>query len=271
MNWQIDGVDNNDFWHNIPAVESGRCLGYRGRHHVHRRHRRVFAQPNRQPRLGERWRHGETWCLSLAPINACTRTTTMGMNFTPRDTFFPAQRPRPQSSCTAESELRISAWGAPFSRIRLSFLSALKTQLCDRPVGVGHRTFVCLANPSFGYADGRRNHAQPAFKTFLAIRPPTHRHSGHRSLRLFRGPDNFFSPIASTGYSYNGVAKLDYNFTKASPLSTLVWRIQPDRTAGHQHGAGNGQFQPAFYFEKAPAIRTVSDEYQLPSSPSRPG
>src|SRR5580704_3073735 len=23
MNWQIDGVDNNDFWHNIPAINQG--------------------------------------------------------------------------------------------------------------------------------------------------------------------------------------------------------------------------------------------------------
>ena len=30
MNWQIDGVDNNDFWHNIPAVNQGGVSGVAG-------------------------------------------------------------------------------------------------------------------------------------------------------------------------------------------------------------------------------------------------
>src|SRR5207253_9732323 len=30
MNWQIDGVDNNDFWHNIPEVNQGGVSGIAG-------------------------------------------------------------------------------------------------------------------------------------------------------------------------------------------------------------------------------------------------
>src|SRR5207245_5706978 len=30
INWQIDGVDNNDFWHNIPAVNQGGVSGIAG-------------------------------------------------------------------------------------------------------------------------------------------------------------------------------------------------------------------------------------------------
>ena len=30
VNWQIDGVDNNDFWHNIPAVNQGGVSGIAG-------------------------------------------------------------------------------------------------------------------------------------------------------------------------------------------------------------------------------------------------
>src|SRR5271157_2284348 len=30
MNWQIDGTDNNDFWHNIPAVNQGGVSGIAG-------------------------------------------------------------------------------------------------------------------------------------------------------------------------------------------------------------------------------------------------
>src|SRR6266852_3515102 len=30
MNWQVDGTDNNDFWHNIPAVNQGGVSGIAG-------------------------------------------------------------------------------------------------------------------------------------------------------------------------------------------------------------------------------------------------
>src|SRR5229473_1076870 len=30
VNWQIDGVDNNDFWHNVPAVNQGGVSGIAG-------------------------------------------------------------------------------------------------------------------------------------------------------------------------------------------------------------------------------------------------
>src|SRR2546423_396885 len=30
INWQIDGVDNNDFWHNIPAINQGGVSGIAG-------------------------------------------------------------------------------------------------------------------------------------------------------------------------------------------------------------------------------------------------
>src|SRR5207302_7257007 len=30
VNWQIDGVDNNDLWHNIPAVNQGGVSGIAG-------------------------------------------------------------------------------------------------------------------------------------------------------------------------------------------------------------------------------------------------
>src|SRR6202171_3662871 len=30
VNWQIDGTDNNDFWHNIPAINQGGVSGIAG-------------------------------------------------------------------------------------------------------------------------------------------------------------------------------------------------------------------------------------------------
>ena len=55
----------------------------------------------------------------------------------------------------------------------------------------------------------------------------------------------FSATVASTGYSYNGVIKLDYNFNEKHHLRPLVRRArQPDRAARRQPGAGHRQFQP---------------------------
>jgi hypothetical protein len=65
---------------------------------------------------------------------------------------------------------------------------------------------------------------------------------------------NFFSPIASTGYSYNGVAKIDYNFTDKHRLSVRWFGGQGSQTAplGGSPALGTASSNLQFYFEKAP-------------------
>ena len=67
-------------------------------------------------------------------------------------------------------------------------------------------------------------------------------------------PNNFFSPIASTGYSYNGVIKLDHNFNEKHRLSARWFGGQGSQTAplGSSTALGTASSNLKDYFEVAP-------------------
>jgi len=71
---------------------------------------------------------------------------------------------------------------------------------------------------------------------------------------LFGTPDNFFSPIASTGYSYNGVVKVDHNFNEKHHLSGRWFGGQGNQTAplGGSPALGTASSNLHDYFEVAP-------------------
>ena len=66
--------------------------------------------------------------------------------------------------------------------------------------------------------------------------------------------NNFFSPVASTGYSYNGVIKLDHNFTEKEHFSIRWFGGQGSQTAplGGSPALATASSNLAYYFEKAP-------------------
>src|SRR5205807_8771652 len=66
--------------------------------------------------------------------------------------------------------------------------------------------------------------------------------------------NNFFSPIASTGYSYNGVIKLDHNFSDKHRLSARWFGGQGNQIAplGSSPALGTASSNLKDYFEVAP-------------------
>src|SRR5262249_19956319 len=66
--------------------------------------------------------------------------------------------------------------------------------------------------------------------------------------------NNFFSPVASTGYSYNGVIKLDHNFSDKHHLSARWFGGQGSQTAplGGSPALGTASSNLKDYFEVAP-------------------
>src|SRR5438477_638183 len=143
MNWQIDGVDNNDFWHNIPAVNQG---GVSGR----------ATEPS------------DAWINNaLAVLNAHSV---------------------PESTLSAK-----------------------------------------LIGPNGFWP-----------RNLIGSLPGT--------------PDNFFSPIASTGYSYNGVVKVDHNFNEKHHLSGRWFGGQGNQIAplGGSPALGTASSNLHDYVEVAP-------------------
>jgi hypothetical protein len=67
-------------------------------------------------------------------------------------------------------------------------------------------------------------------------------------------PSNYFATNPSTGYSYNGVVKLDYNFNEKHHLSARWFGGQGSQTAptGGSAALATASSNLPFYFEKAP-------------------
>src|SRR5207237_2473667 len=66
--------------------------------------------------------------------------------------------------------------------------------------------------------------------------------------------NNFFSPVASTGYSYNGTVKLDHNFSDKHHLSLRWFGGQGNQIAplGGSPALGTASSNLKDYFEVAP-------------------
>ncbi len=66
--------------------------------------------------------------------------------------------------------------------------------------------------------------------------------------------NNFFSPVASTGYSYNGVAKVDYQINDKHHLYVRFFGGQGSQTAplGGSPALGTASSNLKDYFEVAP-------------------
>src|SRR5437016_1756583 len=174
INWQIDGVDNNDFWHNVPAVNQGGVSGIAG---------------------------------IILPIDSI-------------DEFSAQTESGPEAGRNA---------GGTVNLVVKSGSKALHGPLTSSlPAGAS-----CTPTTTAGLW-------------------PT---SGPGSIAgLPATIHNFFSPVASTGYSYNGIAKIDHNFNEKHRLSFRWFGGQGSQTAplGGSPALGTASSNLKYYFEVAP-------------------
>jgi hypothetical protein len=264
MNWQIDGVDNNDFWHNIPAVNQGGVSGIAGvimpldAIDEFSAQSQSQAESGRNPgatvnlvlKAGTNGLHGSVYYFNrnefygasspFKPANQKQpplRNENYGFSFggpiiKDKTFFFTAFEKQqyiiglsglatePSAAWVAKAGAQLSAAGVPVSPLSCNLLGTLTSSLASPCAGGG-------LWPSSGAGS-------------IADLPATLK--------------NFFSPVASTGYSYNGVIKLDHNFTEKHHLSARWFGGQGSQTAplGASPALGTASSNLSFYFEKAP-------------------
>ncbi len=180
MNWQIDGVDNNDFWHNIPAVNQGGVSGIAGVIMPIDATDEFSAQTQSSAEAGRN---------AGGTVNLVLKSGTNGLHgsayyynrnefYGAASPFFHTQRDHPQSPADCATKTPDSASAARFSKTRRSFLPALKNR--DYIIGLSG----LATEPSFAWqtkalalltADGVT--PSPLSQTRLAIRSPTLRPS----------------------------------------------------------------------------------------------
>lgn len=281
MDWQIDGVDNNDFWHNIPAVNQGGVSGIAGvvmpidaidefsarTQSNAEAGRNAGGTVNVVLKSGGNDIHGTAYfywrneyfsdpspffcsgsnpnCLSTDPTKA-PRLRNENYGFTVggpimKNKFFyflgfekqqyiiglSGVATEPSQAWVDSAASLLKSKGVAASSISCQMLGALVAG----PVG----STLCPGETS-------------SSQGLWPISGPAN------IVNLAGTTSNFFSNSPSTGYSYNGVVKLDYNFSDKHHLSARMFQGQGSQTAplGTSTALAVASSNLPFYFEKAP-------------------
>jgi len=265
VNWQIDGVDNNDLWHNIPAVNQGGVSGIAG----------IILPIDSIDEFSSQTQSGaEGGRNAGGTVNVVTKsggnTIHGSVYYFNRNEAFAAKSPffSPSSTTPKAPPLRNENYGMSFSGpIRKEklfyFTSYEKQQYLIGVSGIATEpsdAWITLAqdllnNPGAKYGAYAKVN-QSAFST-AAIQPsgfwPRGSAAGSIS-NLLATPNNYFAPVASIGYSYNGVGKVDYNITSKHRLSLRFFGGQGNQIAplGASPALGTASSNLKYYFESGP-------------------
>src|SRR5438105_2296097 len=273
INWQIDGVDNNDFWHNIPAINQGGVSGIAGTVLPIDATVEFSVQTSSGPEGGRN--AGGTANIVL---KSGTNDLHGSLYYYNRNEVFgnpsPFFVPAPGTKAPRERNENYGfAVGGPFIKNRTFFFLSYEKQefvfglsgIATEPSAAwvaqagallaSNNKPVSLAscNVLAGLTkDLPANQIPAGCQTSGAGFWPT---SGSNSiLNLPSTTGNFFSPSTEFGYSYNGVARLDHQFSDKHHLSLHAIIGQGNQVAplGGSPALGTASSNLSYYFEVAP-------------------
>jgi len=261
MNWQIDGVDNNDFWHNIPAVNQGGVSGIAG----------IILPIDSVDEFSAQTQNGaEAGRNAGGTVNLVTKSGGNVIHgsayFYDRNEAYGAASPFFIPSATTPNSPKLrnlnygGSVGGPIIKNKTFYFLAFEKQ--QYIIGLsGQATepsdaWITTAKDMLNNPGNKYGVYAPVTLSTLSqnLIGPT----GFWPRSLIGGLpatlNNFFSPIASTGYSYNGVIKLDHNFNDKHHLSARWFGGQGSQTAplGGSPALGTASSNLKDYFEVAP-------------------
>jgi hypothetical protein len=274
INWQINGVDNNDFWHNIPAINQGGVSGIAGTVLPIDATTEFSVQTSSGPEGGRN--AGGT---ANVVLKSGTNDIHGSLYYYNRNEYFAEPSPfftpckLGAAACATAGQLTkpprernenygFSAGGPIIKNKTFAFLSYEKNDFVFGLSGIATEpsdAWVNLAtdllnNPGAKY--GSYSTVAPSAASATAIGPkgfwPRSGSSSIAALSATTG--NFFSPSSEFGYSYNGVARVDHEITSKHHLSLHAIIGQGNQTAplGGSPALGTASSNLAYYFEVAP-------------------
>ncbi len=227
MNWQIDGVDNNDLWHNVPAVNQGGVSGIAGVILPIDAVDEFSAQTQAGPEGGRN--PGGTINLSLKSGTNQLHGTAYYFN---RNELFGAKSPFSDTKQKVRNYNTGFSVGGPFLKDRLFGFVTFE-----------HQRFVIgqsgnATEPSVGW----QNQALTLLNTNGIATSPLMQNVlntlwGHANL----GGDtaglqnNYHSNDPESGYSWNGLGKVDWHLTNKDNLSVHWFVGQGNQIAPLTH------------------------------------
>jgi len=231
MNWQIDGVDNNDFWHNIPAVNQGGVSGIAGiimpldaidefaaqTQSAAEGGRNAGGIVNVVLKSGSNQLHGSLYYYN--------RNTSLGAA-TP---FFNSTALAAAGLPTKKPPLRNENYGfsvgGPIIKDKTFwFLTFEKQKYTIGLSGQATEPSIAYQNAALALIGGPANESPISANLISTLWP-----SLINNLPAKTG--NYFATNPSIGYSYNGLIKFDHNFTEKHHFSIRWFGGQGDQIA----------------------------------------
>jgi hypothetical protein len=255
INWQIDGVDNNDFWHNVPAVNQGGVSGIAG----------VVMPIDAIDEFSAQTQSGaETGRSAGGTVNVVIKSGGNQIHgslyYYNRNEFYGAHSPffvptPGKKAPPLRNENYGFTVGGPIIKSKAFYfvgyekqdfiigLSGLATEPSDAWIAKAQALLtannVPLSKTSANLI-GLNSGVTGLWPSLIKPLPGT--------------LNNFFSPIAEFGYSYNGIAKVDYNLSDKHHLYLRWFGGQGNQTAptGGSAALGTASSNLKNYFEVAP-------------------
>lgn len=244
VNWQMDGVDNNDLWWNIPSVNQGGVNGIAGIILPTDAIDQFSVQTQGAPENGRS--AGGNVDLALKSGGNDLHGTVYDYH---RNEAFAAKSPFVAVKGRNRNYNYGFSLGGPIQRDRLFFFTTFEKQRFSIGLpGEGTEPSTAYQNAALTeMAKFGVTQPNPISKALLATLWPSSILSGPAQ------PNNYVSPIPEFGFSYNGLAKFDYKINDKNNLS-FHWFIG----TGNQSAPVGGTVlalaasQIPFYYEVAP-------------------
>lgn len=250
MNWQIDGTDNNDFWHNIPAVNQGGVSGIAGV---------IMPIDAVEDFSSQTQSNAEAGRSAGGTVNVVIKSGTNQIHgsayYYNRNNFYAAKSPFfvatpefPKAPPLTNQNVG-GVIGGPIIKDKLFFFVGFEYQtyklgltgLSTEPSTAWVGQAVNLMN-QYGVA------VNPLSKTLLGTLWPGSIAGLPATL------NNYFATVPGTGYSNNGVAKADWNINPNNTLSIHGFWGQGSQTQppGASLALATASSNLGYYFEVAP-------------------
>ncbi len=250
MNWQIDGTDNNDFWHNIPAVNQGGVSGIAGVVMPLDAVDEFSAQTQSNAESGRN--AGGTVNLTIKSGTNEFHGTAYYYNrnefYAAHSPFFVATPDFPRAPPLRNENYGLSL-GAPVIKDKFFFFGAFEKQ--DYIFGLTGLS----TEPSTAWVSQAQSvlkqygvPVNPLSQNLLSTLWPS------SILNLPATTNNYFATVPGTGYSLNGVVKLDYNFNAKNHFSVHWFAGEGSQTQppGASLALATASSNLGYYFEVAP-------------------
>jgi hypothetical protein len=209
VNWQLDGVDNNDFWHNEPAINEGGSAGIAGTELPIDTIDSFSVQTLSLPEAGRN---------AAGTVNVTLRSGTNQFHgsdyYYNRNELFGKKNPFSVSKLKVRNFVAGSSFGAPILKNKFFFFGSFEygayvlgnTQTGTEP-SQAYQTKALAEIAKYGVAENSVNAALLA-NLWLpsALTGPA-------------SSNNYQSPSPTTGHSFNGSVKFDYHLNDKNDFS----------------------------------------------------